>query len=71
MDDKFNSIFEKKIIDINFIKIKKDILKNILNNKIKSIYPSEDPQLEYYLFQNKVENNKKEYYLIKINKKNI
>ena len=71
MDDKFNSIFEKKMSDINFIKIKKDILKNILNNKIKSIYPSEDPQLEYYLFQNKVENNKKEYYLIKMNKKNI
>jgi hypothetical protein len=71
MDDKFNSIFEKKMSDINFIKIKKDILKNILNNKIKSIYPSEDPQYEYYLFQNKVENNKKEYYLIKINKKNI
>ena len=71
MDEKFNNIFEKKMSDINFIKIKKDYLKIILNNKIKSLYPSEDTQFEYYLFQNKVENNKKEYYLIKINKKNI
>ena len=71
MDEKFNNIFEKKMSDINFIKIKKDYLKIILNNKIKSLYPSEDIQFEYYLLQNKVENNKKEYYLIKINKKNI
>ena len=70
MTDKLESKFEQKMSDISFIKIKKDILKSILNNKIKSIYPQEDTQFEYYLFQNKAENNKKDYYLIKIPKKN-
>ena len=72
MDNKLESIFEQKMSEISFIKIKKDYLKNILKNKIKSLYPSEDIQFEYYLFQNiNEETNKKEYYLIKIQKKNI
>ena len=64
------NIFEQKISEINFIKIEKEYLKTILNKKIKSLYSSEDGDIEYYLFQNKINNTKNEYYLFKILKKN-
>ena len=70
LDDKLNSIFQQKMSEIIFIKLKKDYLKNILSNHIKGIYPQEDNPIEYYLFQNKAENSKKEYYLFKIPKNN-
>ena len=70
MDQELNSIFEQKMSEITFIKINKNYLKNILKNKIKSIYPPEDIQTEYYLYQNKVDNDKKEYYIFKISKRN-
>ena len=65
-----NNIFEQKMSEINFIKIEKEYLKTILNKKIKSLYSSEDGDIEYYLFQNKINNTKNEYYLFKILKKN-
>ena len=71
MDNKLNSIFEQKMSDITFIKINKDYLKILLDNKIKSLYPSEGEPSEYYLLENKTSNEKKEYYLFKILKKNI
>ena len=70
MDPELNRIFEQKMSEITFIKINKDYLKSILKNKIKSIYPPEDIQTEYYLYQNKKENGKEEYYIFKISKRN-
>ena len=71
IDDKLNNIFQQKMSEITFIKIKKDYLKNILSNKIKSLYPQDiETQFDYYLLQKKAENGKKEYYLLKILKKN-
>ena len=69
MDNKLNHIFEQKMSEITFIKISKDYLKVVLNNKIKSLYPSETEQAEFYLLGNKIDNEKKEYYLFKIPKK--
>ena len=70
MDNKLDNIFKQNMnmSDITFVKIKKDILKSILNNKVKSLYPELLPA-EFYLFQYKSENGEKENYLIKIQKK--
>ena len=70
-DDKLSSLFEQKMSEISFIKINKDYLKIVLNNKVKSLYPSNIEQAEFYLIENKIDNEKKEYYLIKIPKKSI
>ena len=71
MDNKLTKLFERKMSDITFIKISKDYLKILLDNKIKSLYPSEGEPSEYYLLENKIDKEKKEYYLFKIPKKNI
>ena len=71
MNNSLENIFEYKMDKVKIIKINKDILNNILDDKeLEKIYPNKI-KAEYYLYQVINEKGNKEFYLFKISLKNI